>query len=136
MDRQMERSLFGNDSAIQSRTEKGTEQRSVDKHALQLDDKSRKKNANKRTSVTIEGLRQRLKQQQYRCALSGVVISPDCASLDHIIPLSKGGTHTIDNVQIVHPVVNALKGTMSQLEFMTWVQLIASNEKPEIDQEW
>lgn len=63
-------------------------------------------------------------------------MSPDCASLDHIKPLSKGGTHTLDNVQIVHPVVNALKGEMLQQEFIGWIKLIASSTQDETDGDW
>lgn len=32
------------------------------------------------------------------------------ATLDHIIPLCQGGTHTSDNVQLAHAVCNFLKG--------------------------
>ena len=35
--------------------------------------------------------------------------NPMCASLDHIIPLSKGGTHTYDNVQLAHLGCNSSK---------------------------
>ena len=31
-------------------------------------------------------------------------------SLDHIIPISKGGTHTMDNVRLVHLSCNSRKG--------------------------
>lgn len=31
--------------------------------------------------------------------------------IDHIIPLSKGGTHTIDNLQLAHPFCNLSKGS-------------------------
>ena len=31
-------------------------------------------------------------------------------SLDHIIPMAKGGSHTWDNVQIAHRRCNSLKG--------------------------
>jgi len=136
MDRQMERGLFRDDSAIQTGTEASREQRPMDKQTVQLADKPRKKNAAKGASLTIEGMRVILIRQEYRCALSGVVLSPDCASLDHIEPLSKGGTHTLDNVQIVHPVVNTLKGEMSQKEFIGWIKLIASSTQDETDGEW
>ena len=63
-------------------------------------------------------------------------MSPDCASLDHITPLSKGGTHTLDNVQIVHPVVNALKGEMASIELIRWARLIASQVNDDTDGEW
>jgi len=36
--------------------------------------------------------------------------NPMSASLDHIIPLSKGGTHTYRNVQLVHLGCNTKKG--------------------------
>lgn len=32
-------------------------------------------------------------------------------SIEHIIPLSKGGTHTWDNVKLAHRICNTLKGT-------------------------
>lgn len=35
---------------------------------------------------------------------------PQSASLDHVVPLSKGGTHTLDNVQCAHLVCNLQKG--------------------------
>lgn len=37
--------------------------------------------------------------------------NPKSASLDHIIPLSKGGTHTYKNVQLAHFVCNITKFT-------------------------
>lgn len=42
---------------------------------------------------------------------------PMSASLDHIVPLSKGGTHTRDNVQIAHLICNekAHTGGIKQL---------------------
>ena len=36
---------------------------------------------------------------------------PMCVSLDHIIPLSKGGSHTYDNVQCTHLRCNLSKGS-------------------------
>ncbi|MDG3012389.1 HNH endonuclease [Rhodococcus sp. D2-41] len=35
---------------------------------------------------------------------------PKSASLDHIVPISVGGTHTRENVQIAHLVCNVRKG--------------------------
>jgi 5-methylcytosine-specific restriction endonuclease McrA len=138
MDRQMERSLFGNAFAIQSRAETTGEESGgyMVAEARQHANKRSHANANKGGAVTHEGLRGILIQQGYRCALSGVVISPDNAELDHMTPLSKGGLHTIDNVQIVHPVVNALKGQMTDEEFTGWARLIASNSNEETDGEW
>jgi 5-methylcytosine-specific restriction endonuclease McrA len=126
---QMERALFRDDPEAQQEPREREEQRPVGQHHLQLANKPSQANANQGAKVTIEGLRVILSKQGYRCALSGVVLSPESASLDHIVPLSKGGKHTLCNLQIVHPVVNGLKGQMSQDEFMQWIDLIASNRK-------
>jgi len=32
-------------------------------------------------------------------------------SIEHVIPLSKGGTHTWDNIKLAHRICNTLKGT-------------------------
>lgn len=54
----------------------------------------------------------------WRCGICGVRInrrvrprSPRALSLDHIVPLSAGGTHTRDNVQASHFGCNSRKGT-------------------------
>ncbi len=44
------------------------------------------------------------------CALCGKWVQPRKASIDHAYPLSKGGTHTWGNVQLVHLICNLRKG--------------------------
>lgn len=57
-------------------------------------------------------------KQGYRCALSGIQLSPDDASLDHIKSVANGGSHEIDNLQILHKEINRMKGTLSNEEFI------------------
>jgi 5-methylcytosine-specific restriction endonuclease McrA len=35
---------------------------------------------------------------------------PTAPTVDHIIPLARGGSHTWDNVQLAHHLCNSLKG--------------------------
>ena len=44
------------------------------------------------------------------CALCKTWVKPGNASMDHRHPLSKGGTHTWDNVQLTHLLCNLRKG--------------------------
>lgn len=51
------------------------------------------------------------------CGLCSTAVDPDAAwpdpmspSLDHILPLSKGGAHTYENVQLAHLTCNVSKG--------------------------
>lgn len=53
----------------------------------------------------------------WRCGLCGEAVTPglkwpnpDALSLDHILPISKGGRHTPDNVQLSHLRCNWSKG--------------------------
>lgn len=68
-----------------------------------------------------------IEAQNYECALSGVELTPQTASADHIVPLSQGGRNVMDNVQIVHADMNRMKGTMSQDEFVNWCCLVSSH---------
>ena len=43
------------------------------------------------------------------CRLCNTWVKPKHASMDHIFPLSKGGTHTWSNVQLVHLICNLRK---------------------------
>jgi 5-methylcytosine-specific restriction endonuclease McrA len=44
------------------------------------------------------------------CHLCGRWVSVHDASLDHVVPLAKGGQHTLDNVKLAHKVCNSKKG--------------------------
>jgi len=63
--------------------------------------------------------------QEDRCALSGKVLTPEIAELDHIIPVAKGGGNNIENLQVVHRKVNRMKGTLGNEEFIELCKLIA-----------
>jgi 5-methylcytosine-specific restriction endonuclease McrA len=77
------------------------------------------------SQLTSSFLAQLIKKQEYRCALSGVTLTPDTAALDHILPYSEGGKHTRDNVQWVHEEVNRMKGQMGSREFKEWCRRVA-----------
>jgi len=49
------------------------------------------------------------KRQKCLCAISGIRLTPDNISIDHIIPLSKGGTSELSNLQLVDKQVNNMK---------------------------
>jgi 5-methylcytosine-specific restriction endonuclease McrA len=50
------------------------------------------------------------KRDRGRCGICGRKADPGNWHLDHVIPLSKGGTHTYGNVQVSHPRCNQEKG--------------------------
>lgn len=55
------------------------------------------------------------------CGLTGVAIPSNVKPhLDHRIPQSKGGSHTIDNLRWVHPMANFAKRHSSDEEFLAW----------------
>ena len=64
-------------------------------------------------------LLQLLERQAYKCALSGRPLTPDDCSLDHVTPVSRGGEHVIDNIQLVTRAINTAKHTMTNEEFIS-----------------
>ena len=56
------------------------------------------------------------------CGLTGMVIPPGVRPhLDHIVPVSAGGSSTIDNLHWVHPMANHAKNSHSVGEFREWL---------------
>jgi hypothetical protein len=77
------------------------------------------------SSVTSTSLMTTLVRQDYRCAISGVPITPQTAALDHKVSIADGGEHEIDNVWFVHRDVNAAKGSMSLSAFVEMCARVA-----------
>lgn len=69
-------------------------------------------------SVNPQAILQLLEHQSYRCALTGRALTPETASLDHIVPVCRGGDHRIENTQVLERSVNRAKGTLTNDEFI------------------
>lgn len=68
--------------------------------------------------VTAAGIMSLLEKQGYRCALTGRILKPEEANLDHRQPVSRGGAHEMGNLQVIHSDVNRAKNTLTQAEFI------------------
>lgn len=69
-------------------------------------------------AINIANVLRLLEWQDYRCALTGRMLTPETASLDHIVPVRDGGQHIIDNVQVLHKDVNRAKSTLNHEQFV------------------
>lgn len=74
--------------------------------------------AGRQRAVCTRDLLNLLNAQSYRCALSGRVLEPANAAMDHVQPVSRGGRHSIENIQLLEKAVNRAKGTMTNDEFL------------------
>jgi hypothetical protein len=99
---------LGFDGIKQAKTHYGFKSSSVHKYA----------------EVNSSDLKKLLEMQGYRCALSGVRLEPKNAELDHKIPLSRGGTNDLGNLQWLARDVNRAKGTMDNEEFIAMCRIV------------
>ena len=76
-------------------------------------------------TITASQIFKIIESQNYICALSGRKLTPETASVDHIVPLSKKGTHDLSNIWIIDLRVNHAKGTMSVDEFVSMCKDVA-----------
>jgi 5-methylcytosine-specific restriction endonuclease McrA len=70
-------------------------------------------------------------EQGGRCALSGLpLVIGEYASVDHKIPLSKGGTHDASNLRWLAFEVNMAKNNMSDEEFVAMCRRVVALADP------
>ncbi len=77
--------------------------------------------------VTQKQLWSLAKKQKLKCALSGKKLTNDNISLDHIIPLCRGGKNLIENLQFVDNSVNLMKGSYLPDDFLEAIKAIYSH---------
>jgi hypothetical protein len=57
-------------------------------------------------------------RQQGRCAVSGLRLTPENVSIDHVVPIIKGGTHELSNLRLVVWDVNCAMNTLDDNRFI------------------
>jgi 5-methylcytosine-specific restriction endonuclease McrA len=71
------------------------------------------------TKETQTAIKKRLMSSRKRnCYYCGIVLSRKTATIDHIVPLSKGGSFALDNLALCCKPCNQSKGNMDCVEFM------------------
>lgn len=78
------------------------------------------------SQVDASDLKKLLEMQGYKCALTGARLEPRNAELDHKVPLSRGGTNDLGNLQWVSRKVNRAKGAMDNDEFIAMCKQVAN----------
>ncbi len=58
------------------------------------------------------------KQQKGKCYFTGIPLIPgETSSIEHLIPISRGGTNNENNIKFVHLTINCMKRDMTEEEF-------------------
>lgn len=63
----------------------------------------------KQTSIGVVSYKQIWERDRGICYLCGLVVVPGNCHFDHVMPLSKGGAHTEDNIAVTHSWCNQKK---------------------------
>jgi len=83
-------------------------------------------------NVTINGIIEQLGDPE-KCHISGALITWKEASPDHVVPLSRGGARTLDNVKWAHRDCNMMKHGLPMEEFMEWMKKIQTYQRNKSD---
>jgi hypothetical protein len=67
----------------------------------------------------------KFQMQGFRCYFTGETLDRENATLDHLRPISKGGGHTNENIELTHAAINRMKGRMTAEEFIDWCVKVA-----------
>ena len=85
--------------------------------SLKAQHKRRAKLKSNGGEYTLEQWQECLEFFDYKCAYSGAELTKDNTNVEHIIPISKGGTNNIYNIVPALDTVNKSKGGKDMLEW-------------------
>ena len=61
------------------------------------------------------------------CAICGKPITEEDFTIDHIVPLSRGGNNKLENLRPTHEKCNLLKGNLLDMELLNMIATIGAN---------
>lgn len=72
----------------------------------------------RKATVGIVSYNEILKRDGYVCHICNGVVSKGDVHFDHVIPLSRGGQHSMDNIKVSHAHCNLVKNNKLMSEFV------------------
>jgi len=97
---------------------------------------SRSKKSNTQCNITIEQLRQLMYENYGKpCKYCGRTLDVNNIVIDHIVPVSKGGSSDRDNLQIICKTSNSMKGSLDENSFkllLDWLETVPQELKKDI----
>ena len=100
------------------------------KYFVRETNSGRRHMASRKGKIKMRDLLQKMEQQGNRCALSGQPIDHLNSEIDHILPVSRGGSSEMENLQWLSRTVNRMKGTMTNEEFVEACKLVVEHTLP------
>lgn len=87
-------------------------------------------------TITVEQLRQlALEAYGTPCKYSKRILKLNNMVFDHIVPVSKGGTSNLDNIQVISKFSNNMKGSLDETNFqilLNWLGTIPEELRTDI----
>lgn len=86
--------------------------------------------------VSVDDIRSIVLREEYKCFYTKVELTPRLASLDHMVAVSDGGDHSVENLCVAHAAVNRAKGTMTASQFIHMCHSVAASHEDTGDDSW
>lgn len=97
---------------------------------------SRSKKMEVECNITIDELREMFYESYGQtCKYCSKILTIDNMVIDHIIPISKGGTSNRDNLQIICKTSNTMKGSLMESDFkflLDWLDTVSEELRKDI----
>lgn len=97
---------------------KKSEYRKTDGYSFSSDKRVRNKKLTDDKTITVRAIKEMFTLQNGECVYCNSTLNPKTMHKDHITPLSRGGHHTISNIQLLCQRCNLKKGVKTHEEFI------------------